>query len=165
VTLQDLGSLGELIAAIATIATLAYLVVQIQQNTQALRSSTFQQISMDISLAADAIAREPELAAIIVKGSRGLSGLTAEERVRFHFYLVMTFRRLEAVYMQRMLGFIDPERTEGFERSVISVLTNGGGAEWWQATKGAFSSEFSAYVDGQLASSVHAPLHPGFGRA
>jgi hypothetical protein len=121
---------------------------------------------MDMSLgAADAIAREPDLAAIIVKASTGLGGLTAEERVRFHFYLMMTFRRLEAVYVQRVLGSIDPIRTQGFERSVISVLTNGGGAEWWQATKSAFSAEFSTYVDAQLASSVHALLHPGFGRA
>jgi hypothetical protein len=165
VTIQDLGSLGELIAAAATIATLAYLAVQVRQNTRALRSSTFQQISMDMSLAADAIAREPDLAAIIVKASPGLGGLTPEERVRFHFYLIMTFRRLEAVFVQRVLGSIDPIRTQGFERSVISILTNGGGAEWWRAAKSAFSTEFSAYVDAQLASSVHAPLHPGFGRS
>ncbi len=163
-TIQDLGSIGELIAAVATIATLAYLAVQVRQNTRALRSSTFQQISMDMSLAGDAIARSSDLAAIIVKASAGLSALTPEERVRFHFYLVMTFRRLEAIYVQAILGSIDPPRTHGFERSAISVLTSGGAAEWWDATKGAFSTEFAAHVDAQLASGIHAPLHPGFGR-
>ena len=51
-TIQDLGGIGELIAAVATIATLAYLAIQVRQNTRALRSSTFQQISMDLSLSA-----------------------------------------------------------------------------------------------------------------
>jgi hypothetical protein len=105
-TIQDLGSIGELIAAVATIATLAYLAVQVRQNTRALRSSTFQQISMDMSLAGDAIARSSDLAAIIIKASAGLSALTPEERVRYHFYLVMTFRRLEAIYVQ---GILPPE--------------------------------------------------------
>ncbi len=163
-TIQELGNLGELIAAVATIATLAYLAIQVRQNTRALRSSTFQEISMDMSLAAEAIASNPDLAAIIVKASAGLVGLTADERVRFHFYLVMAFRRLEAVYVQRILGSIDPRMTQGFERSVISILTNGGAAEWWHSTKTAFSTQFAAHIDAQLASGVHAPLHPGFGR-
>jgi hypothetical protein len=164
VTVQDLGSIGELVAALATIATLAYLAIQVRQNTRALRSSTFQQISMDMSLAAEAISSNPDLASIIVKASAGLDRLTPEERVRFHFYLIMTFRRLEAVYVQRILGSIDARRTQGFERSVISILTNGGGAEWWRSARNAFSEEFGAHIDSQIASGAHAPLHPGFGR-
>jgi hypothetical protein len=110
------------------------------------------------------IASAPDLAAIIVKASRGLGGPTPEERVRFHFYLVMTFRRLEAVYVQRQFGSIDPARTLGFERSVISILATGGASDWWRSTKVAFSAEFADYVDAQLASNAHAPIHPGFGR-
>ena len=164
VTLQDLGSIAEIVAAVATVATLAYLAVQVRQNTRALRSDTFQRISMDMSLAADAIASSSDLAAIIVKASKGLSGLTPEERVRFHFYLVMAFRRLEAIYVQRLFGSIDPARTLGFERSVMSILLTGGASEWWESTKNAFSAEFAAYVDAQLTSNIHASIHPGFGR-
>jgi hypothetical protein len=67
--------------------------------------------------------------------------------------------------VQRLFGSIDPIRTQGFERSVISILLTGGAAEWWQSTKSAFSAEFAAYVDGQLTSNVHASIHPGFGQA
>ena len=63
-TFQDLGSLGELIAAIATVLTLGYSVIQLRQNTRALRSQTFQQSSMDMSLTANAISSDGELAAI-----------------------------------------------------------------------------------------------------
>lgn len=163
-TIQDLGSIGELIAAAATIATLAYLAIQVRQNTRALRSATFQQISMDMSLSAEAISINPDLAAIVVKASEDLGTLPPEERIRFHFYLVMLFRRLEAVYVQTLLGSIDLRMTQGFERSAISILTTGGAAQWWQATKTAFSAEFAAHVDSQLTSGTHAPIHPGFGR-
>ena len=68
-TIQDLGSLGELIAAVATVLTLGYLAVQLRQNTKALRSQTFQHSSMDMSLTANAISIDNELASIIIKSN------------------------------------------------------------------------------------------------
>ena len=61
-TFQDLGNIGELIAAIATLLTLGYLAIQLKQNTKALRSQTFQQSSMDMSLTANSISSDGELA-------------------------------------------------------------------------------------------------------
>lgn len=79
-------------------------------------------------------------------------------------FQLMVLRRLESLYMQRVLGALDSVMSTGFERSVISTLTSGGGAEWWQIAKNAFTPEFAAHIDAELASGVHAPLHPGFGR-
>ncbi|GIR89222.1 MAG: hypothetical protein CM15mP87_07140 [Candidatus Neomarinimicrobiota bacterium] len=78
-TIQDLGSLGELIAVVATVATLVYLAIQLKQNTPALGSQTFQQSSMDMSLTANAISSDGELARIVVKASDGLDDLSPEE--------------------------------------------------------------------------------------
>ena len=88
-TIQDLGSLGELIAAVATVSTLVYLAIQLKQNTRALRSQTFQQSSMDMSLTANAISSDGELARIVVKASDSLDYLSPEERIRFHFWMVV----------------------------------------------------------------------------
>jgi hypothetical protein len=160
-SIQDLGSIGELIAAVATVATLAYLAVQMGQNTRALRSSTFQQISTDMSQTAEAIAMSPDLAGIVAKAREGLAALSIEERTRFSFLMLMTFRRLESVFVQRELGSIDASLTIGFERSAISVLAGGGAAEWWEATRVAFSTEFVALVDGVLAEGATS-IHEGF---
>ena len=105
----------------------------------------------------------PELALLIVKASKGLSGLTPEERVRYNFILVTTFRRLESVYVQRQLGSIAPQHAEGFDRSALSILTSGGGAEWWQLAKPVFSTEFARHIDSQMASGRIRGIHPGFG--
>ena len=86
--IQDLGSIGELVAALATLLTLGYLAIQLKQNTRALRSQTFQQSSMDMSLTANAISSDGELARIVVKASDSLDDLSPEERIRFHFWMI-----------------------------------------------------------------------------
>ena len=65
--IQDLGSIGELVAALATLLTLGYLAIQLKQNTSALKSQTFQQSSMDMSLTANSLSSDGELAKIIIK--------------------------------------------------------------------------------------------------
>jgi len=75
----------------------------------------------------------------------------------------MAFRRIETVVVQRHLGFIDRELTEGFERSALSVLHSKGVRLWWDASKGAFSNLFSAWVDEKLASNLPRPIHAGLG--
>jgi hypothetical protein len=97
-SLQDLGNLGELIAAVATVLTLAYLAIQLKQNTNALRSQTFQQSSMDMSLTANAISSNEELASILVKTKDNLDDLNPVEKLRFHFWMLVAIRRFEAIF-------------------------------------------------------------------
>jgi len=165
-TFQDFGSVGELIAAVATVLTLGYLAIQLQQNTRVLRSQTFQQSSMDMSLTANAISSDAGLASILVKTADGIGRLSAEECIRFHFWMLVAVRRFEAIYVQGVYGSIDQVRIEGFERSIISLLATGGAAEWWQSTKNAFSSDFVAYADERLASDdFRVAIHPGLSQA
>ena len=152
-----------MVAAIATIATLAYLAVQVRQNTRALRSSTFKDITENMSQTTEAIATNPELSALIVNASSGLGHLSPEERVRYNFLLLMTFRRLESVWFQRQLGSIDADLAAGFDRSAISVLLSPGGAEWWKTARVAFSARFAEHVDEQIASGNLQGIHPSFG--
>ena len=159
--IQDLGSIGERIAALATVITLGYLAIQLMQNTKALRSQTFQQSSMDMSLTANAISSNEGLASILVKVKDGLDVLNSIERLRFHFWMLVAIRRFEAIYVQGVYGSIDPVRIEGFERSIISLLANGGSDEWWKSTKSAFSADFVSYADNKLDSGkFSAPVHP-----
>ena len=162
-TIQELGSIGEFVAALATIATLIYLAVQVRQNTRALRSSTFQDLSGGMTKVSEAIATHPDLSTLMVKGSDGLTLLTSEERLRLNFLFVMAFRRFEAVFTQRSLGNVEPELTAGFERSLLSIVASGGGAEWWETGKPAFNTQFVEFVDRKLASERLPRVHLNFG--
>ena len=161
--IQDLGSIGELIAALATLLTLGYLAIQLKQNTSALKSQTFQQSSMDMSLTANSVSSDGELAKIIIKAENGLDSLSSDEKLRFHFWMLVAVRRFEAIYIQALYGSIEKDRIEGFETSILSLLSNIGN-EWWNLTKSAFSNDFIVYADGKINSGKYKfSVHPGSG--
>lgn len=162
---QDLGSIGELIAAIATIATLAYLAVQVSQNTRALRSSTFQNISEQMAQNMEVFVGHPEVAELLLKGLKGLGDLSPADRMRFQSVLVMSFRRMEAVHVQVQLGSIDADLVRGFERSLFLLLHSPGAGEWWAAAKITFNTSFAEHVDSWLAANEPSGMHPSLGIA
>ena len=158
--IQDLGSIGELVAAIATLLTLGYLAIQLKQNTSALKSQTFQQSSMDMSLTANSVSSDGELAKIIIKAENGMVALTSDEKLRFHFWMLVAVRRFEAIYIQALYGSIERDRIKGFETSILSLLSNVGN-EWWNITKSAFSNDFIHYADKNISSGKYnSSVHP-----
>ena len=160
---EAIGAVGQVIGAVLVGLTLIYLAVQLRQNTSALKSSTFLAISTLMGSTMEVFATHSDLPPLLIKAQVGLDELSADERARFGFLMMMAMRRVETVLVQRHLGFIDPELTMGFERSALSVLGSRGVRQWWESSKGAFSTLFSAWVDENLALNLPAPIHAGFG--
>ena len=161
-TIQDWGAIGEVVAAIATIATLVYLATQVRQNTRALRSSTFQAISEQMAQNVGIIASNPETGVVVGKGLSG-EELGVEQRLQFRAMLVMSFRRMESVFVQHQLGSLDDELMRGFEQSLYSLLQSPGGTEWWASAKTTYNRSFVARVDEWLAAQGPATQHPNLG--
>ena len=157
------GAIGQVVGAVLVGITLIYLALQLRQNTSALKSSTFLAISTLMGSTMEVLATHSDLAPLLIKAQSGLDELSAAERARFGFLMMMAFRRVETVVVQRYLGFIGPELTEGFERSALSALGSNGARQWWEGSKGAFSNLFSAWADEKLASNLIRPIHAGFG--
>ena len=158
-----IGAVGEVLGATLVGATLIYLAFQLRQNTKALTSSTFQSVSSLMGETMEFLARDPTISALLVQAQDGLGELTVEERARFGFVMTMAVRRIETVFVQRSLGFIDARLTEGFERSAVSGIATGGAREWWETSKRAFSDDFASWFDQQLATNHIKPIHAGFG--
>jgi hypothetical protein len=158
-----IGAVGEVLGATLVGTTLIYLAFQLRQNTKALTSSTFQAVSTNMASNMEFFAGDPTISALLVKAQDGLGELTAEERARYGYVMTMAFRRIETVFVQRSLGFIDARLTEGFERSAISGFASGGARQWWEATKTAFSDDFASWFDEQLATNPLKPIHAGLG--
>ena len=162
-TIQDLGSIGELVAAIATVATLVYLATQVRQNTRALRSSTFQNISEQMAQNAGVVVVQPELSSLLLKGAGGLDALSPPERLQFNAFMIMSFRRMESVHVQAEIGSITEDLKRGFEISLLGMLHTAAGAEWWASAKVTFHHSFTAYVDSWLAANPRWERHPSLG--
>jgi len=159
-SIQDLGSLGEVLAALATLATLIYLATQVRQNTRALKSATFENISSEMGKNLEPIMSSDELSAIIIKGISNPTELTAKERLRLSSVYVSSFRKLESVYVQNKLGSIEPELTKGFELSILRLLDTEYGREWWAAAKETFHTPFAEHVTSQLPPGISNLPHP-----
>jgi hypothetical protein len=157
------SAIGQIVGAVLVGITLVYLALQLRQNTTALKSSTFLATSTVMGATMEVLTANADLAPLLIKAQSGLDLLSVNERARFGFLMMMAFRRVETVVVQRHLGSIDPELTEGFERSALSTLRSRGAREWWEASKGAFSTLFSTWVDDRLASNPPPPIHAGLG--
>ena len=160
---EAVGAIGQVVGAVLVGGTLIYLALQLRQNTSALKSSTFVAISTSMGSTMEVLATHPDLSPLLIKAQSGLDAFSAAERARFGFLMMMAYRRVEMVVVQRHLGFIDPDLIEGFERSALSVLNSEGARKWWETSKSAFSVLFSSWVDENVASNLPLPIHTGFG--
>ena len=159
---EAVGAIANLLAAIGVIATLIYLAIQIRQNTKAVQSSSIQNLVQSLSDTAQAAIDNEYIVPLLAKANAGPQALTEEERMRVHFWFIMTFRRFEGVYFQRDLGFVDALVIEGFERSHMSILASKSGQAWWANAKEIFNSGFVSYVDELLRKGEYKHLHPVF---
>ena len=160
---EAVGAISQIVGTVLVGITLIYLAIQLRQNTSALKSSTFLAISALMGSTMEIWATHPDIAPLLLKAQAGLDELSPDERARFGFVMMMAYRRVETVVVQRHLGFIDRELTEGFERSALSVFHSKGVRQWWDASKHAFSNLFSAWVDEKIVSNLPQPIHAGFG--
>ena len=159
---EAIGAVANLFAALGVIATLIYLAMQIRQNTKAVRSSSIESLVHNLSATAQAAVENEYMVPLMLKANAGPETFTEVERVRMHFWFIMTFRRFEGVYFQRELGFVDAAVIEGFERSHISILASNSGRLWWANAKEIFNSGFVSYVEELLAKGNFKNLHPAF---
>jgi len=158
-----IAAIGQVVGAVLVGVTLVYLAIQLRQNTAAMKSSTFLSVSTLMGSNMEIFATHADVAPLFIKAQAGLDALTAVERVRFGFLMMMAFRRVETVVVQRHLGAIDPDLTHGFERSALSSLRAPGTRQWWETARGGFSDLFATWVDQQLAADLPPAMHAGLG--
>ena len=131
-TIQELGSIGELIAAITTVATLAYLAVQIRQSTGATRQAAIHaQIESGLHLRFELI-REPQVAALYLKGLADHRSLSREELLRFNMLLQSVFENLREVYEQYRRGDIEQATWQSQGWAFRWLLAQPGGEWAWK---------------------------------
>ncbi len=154
-----LGAIAELIGAAAVVITLIYLTAQLRQNTRALKSVAIDNINASMVANVETIITEPGILELTLKADSGQE-LSDEEQARYHYMLVMLVRRFEGFYFQRMLGFVDPEMTVGYEHSILSII--GRNKAWWHRSKPILSPEFIKYVEEKIGKEIPDAVHPGF---
>ena len=146
-SIQDLGSIGELVAAIATVITLAYLAVQIRQGTKATRQAAVHStVELGLMLRVELI-REPEVAAMYLKGLADHRSLSPEDLVRFNMLLHSMFENIREIYEAYRRGDIE-ESSWRAQGTLVRWLVARPGGEWaWKHYNSVVPSEFGRAMD------------------
>jgi hypothetical protein len=146
IDLGNLANVAEAIAAIGVIISLIYLGVQIQQNTNAIRASSYQSVADDITDFQLGLAQNSDLVRIYLTGLEGLGQLTPIERTRFEYYMGMLFTRFDTAVELYNRGMIDDKAMTPYSRFIIYHLEYPGVIEYWQESQIYFSDAMRTYV-------------------
>jgi hypothetical protein len=131
-SLEDLGSIGEFVAAIAVVLSLIYLALQIRQNTESVRASTFHESASRAGDLIRAIAERKELTHIVRMGLGGPGQLEDDDdRLRFMMLLFAVFRGYDDLFFQYRAGTLSPESWAAYRNSLRTILGNPGFPLFW----------------------------------
>lgn len=145
---QLLGSYGEFIGAIAVVLTLIYLANQINQNTKAMKSNAYREVSRTFADHSWDVAQNYELASIVL-GT--LSGETHDDDpVRKHqadMVLRTYFMRMELLYNEVEFGVGPPERWAVFRDYTRAFLEQPAVRASWEVDKHIYGEGFVRSIE------------------
>jgi hypothetical protein len=145
------AAIAESVGAIGVIATLAYLAAQIRQNTRAIQAQATFDANHSYALINDALAAQPDLLQVVVRGQTcaSLANLSEQDRIRFAIWCRTMMLRVESQFVLHRNGFLDGELWGNRRAWARGFLDQPAVAEWWAGEKpqGFYSPSFIANID------------------
>ena len=117
--LDQLGSIGSIISGIAVVISLIYLAIQIRQNTEAGRTSTYQSIVSDFGTMNNNLAGNPELSHMFVDALENYHKFDDQEKARISQMFFQIFRMFENMFYQQKKGYLDQDLWIGWKRRLL----------------------------------------------
>ena len=146
---EAIGAIGEVVGALGVVLTLGYLAIQIRQNSAVIRASTRQAISTTQAEVGYRLAQDPELRAAALHFIE-LDSTVSEAEMAAHFYLRATLRLYENQYHQFTDGTFDESIWVGYRNNMVQNFSSPAVAEYWQAHRALYSTEFAVFVESDL---------------
>ena len=143
----DIGVAVGLLANLAVIAGIVFLVVEISQNTEAMRSQTVQALQAEFREIFDYPPGFLEAA------NKDESLLTPEEEQIRRTFFSRIMRIYENQWYQYSRGYLDEELFRAYQQHVRITLGNGYNKRLWELRRdlGFFHEDFVAHVESFLS--------------
>jgi hypothetical protein len=139
-----------LITNIGVLLGVILLLVELQQNTTAIKSQTeYANISEWIALSRE-YALSPDLVEIVLRGNEGLENLTPEEHARYFHYLSTYIMITEISFNSINDNTFEYDEVAN-RRFILQTFSSPGARAYWEATKNSYTERFRAYMDEVLA--------------
>jgi len=124
--ISNLADISDVIGSIAIVITLVFLVLQMRENTRAIKASTRQ-------AARDA---EAQIVTTTIDHPTTVLGwnkqeLTDEELIRYVFWMIGYFRNRENDWLQFQRGVMDEASWNRYLSALTGLLTHERNRNWW----------------------------------
>jgi len=140
-------SAASLLAAVGVIGSIIYLALQVQQSATATRASATDAWLSDYNAMVMEIARSQEMANLFRRGLTDFEGLTGDDKMRFHVWMVAHLLNAQTSYLQLKDGTINEQaavQTISFNAALIKTK---GGRQWWDYIKPIWRESFVAHLE------------------
>ena len=148
-TAQLLGNFGEFLGAIAVVVTLGYLVVQIKQNTSALRATSRLQIASGYR-ENNRLLADGNVARAYTVGLGHFPDMSFEERSLFSMYMNDFGVFIQGALALHEEGQLEDATYKGYLDSFCSSLATPGGSAWWHEVRPFYLKRMVDVVDQRL---------------
>ena len=144
---EILGNFGEFVGAIGVVFTLAYLALQIRRNTEVTQAASHHAITDSLNQGNIAMATDPELTQIYLKGMENRASLSEVERQRFDSLFLAYFHVFDTLFFSSRNGTGAQSLLLAEEKGFSHLMNIPGIYSWWQDNPFAFTPEFRSYME------------------
>ena len=145
-----IGSIGDAIGGLGVVLTLLYLAHQTRQNTRAVRTASFHQVSGSFSEISLAVMQDPSLVSLLTRVRTEPDSLTAEDTARYGFFLLTFLRRAESMFFHSEQGTLQDDSWQGIHATLEASLELPAARVWWTDNGARFNSTFRAYIEANV---------------
>jgi len=148
-TLEQYANLFEIFGGAIVIVTLIFLLIQLRQNTHALKSATVLG-SHNTTLAVYGMLMEDSMIKVLVKGMPKPSDLTPEEKAKFHAFWTATLQNYQQTFFQIRAGTYDEDLYDGWWQVLRDNFMSPGFELHWKQRKFILSRDFQEFVEKEV---------------
>lgn len=139
------GAIGEVLGALLVAATLIYLIIQVRQNSASINATTNQANISAFNHLNAMLASNPELAAVLLKGTETPEALTEDENLSFT-WLVRSYLNLYLTLFDQYQHGTCPEYLWQRHAKELKSMTNTPGFQSFLAIDASYTELF-AHID------------------
>jgi hypothetical protein len=137
--------LAEIVASIAVVLSLIYLATEVRQNTRAIQGAAFQELIHAADASLLAVAGDPGLADILVRGDADVTTLDATELAQYRALVRVYWRDFETGFLQRQRNLLGDDEWEVYSNLICSSRVRF--ESTWYLHEPFLSSAFVAFTE------------------
>ena len=140
--LKNCAMLAEIIGGFAIVVTVVLLIVEVRENTEAIRSAAAQAIHENYANWYISIHSESETTDIIIEGLRDPSTLSTVEWGQFISVFMAYTSYMQNAFYQWQDGTLSRELWQGWELISLNLVGTPGGQRFWRERSYIFGETF-----------------------